>query len=143
MTENITDFLRLERYPKREGAMYLHQKSNKASCWVATENSLHRNSFSQSKFCCWQKKMVSIILGIFTRHIFAIFSTNRKRFVSKIAKICLAKIPKCSWPVSLSDNKISCRKSDCAGRESKVGNKIPLLKWKNICQIPNFHYTNQ
>ena len=118
--------------------MFLNQKSNKASCWIATENSLTR-SYLTRNFIVQQWNCLEHF-GLFARQIFAIFSTNRKRFVSKIAKICLAKIPKCSWPVSLLDNKISCRKTDCAGRESKEGNKYSLFFLRKIIVLFSENY---
>ena len=79
MTENITDLLRLERYPKREGAMYPHQKSNKASCCLLC--SAPCSVCFNSKFYCLTMKL--------SRKFWAFCSTDFCNFLDKSQAICL------------------------------------------------------
>ena len=91
-------------------------------CWVASRMSWTETIFYK-KLCCLTMKLVETILGIFTRHIFAIFETNRLRFVEKIAKICRVKTPKWSKPISIVSNIISSREGFSEASSQSLSNR--------------------
>ena len=107
-------------YLKKVFLYKLHQKANKAFCWIATEISL-TELVSAHNFVVWQWNLVSNILGFLLDRFFQFSRQIASRFVSKIEKICLVKFPKSSQPVSLSNNRISCRKQSwCGSIEQRV-----------------------
>ena len=90
--KSVTERLRTTALPKREGAIELGQKDNKASCCIATEISL-TEVVSARNFVPWQKNGVEHF-GVFARPIFQFSCRIAVRFCSKISKLVLQKFPK-------------------------------------------------
>ena len=67
--KSVTERLRTTALPKREGAIELGQKDNKASCCIATEISL-TEVVSARNFVPWQVEMISNILGFLLDQFF-------------------------------------------------------------------------
>ena len=107
--KSVTERLRTTALPKREGAIELGQKDNKASCCIATEISL-TEVVSARNFVPWQVEMISNILGFLLDQFFNFLAESLRDSARKFQNWSCKKSPKCSQPFLLSDNKISLRK---------------------------------